>query len=73
MECAQLEVTNGGDAEPETVTIPGLYSAMDPGIYLNIYNVLSNYTVPGKRTVSQPKRCIDLTTFPCIGPTVFTC
>ena len=49
MECAQLNITSGGNADPETVSFPGAYSAMDPGIYLNIYDVLSNYTVPGER------------------------
>ena len=71
MECAQLNITGGGNAGPETVSIPGLYSAMDPGIYLNIYDVLSNYTVPGKpKTISVLllSRADDLA-----GPAVFTC
>jgi len=48
MECAQINVTGGSGAKtPATVSLPGAYSATDPGILINIYQTLSNYTIPG--------------------------
>ncbi|KIM22063.1 glycoside hydrolase family 61 protein, partial [Serendipita vermifera MAFF 305830] len=42
--CAQLTVTGGGSASPATVSIPGIYSATDPGILINIYwPIVSTY------------------------------
>ncbi|KAI0714035.1 glycosyl hydrolase family 61-domain-containing protein [Cerioporus squamosus] len=46
MSCAQLEVTGGGDASPETVSFPGAYTSTDPGIVTNIYED-ATYTPPG--------------------------
>ena len=31
MECAQLQVTGGGSAQPSTVSFPGAYKGSDPG------------------------------------------
>lgn len=48
MECAQINVTGGSGAKsPATVSLPGAYSATDPGILINIYQTLSSYTIPG--------------------------
>jgi len=48
MECAQINVSGGTGAKtPATVSLPGAYSATDPGILINIYQTLSNYTIPG--------------------------
>ncbi|KAJ2453306.1 hypothetical protein EV183_002363 [Coemansia sp. RSA 2336] len=47
VNCAQLSVKNGGDAVPEGYAIPGIYKPNDPGILLNIYAPLPNYTIPG--------------------------
>jgi len=48
MECAQINVTGGsGSKTPATVSFPGAYKATDPGILINIYQTLENYTVPG--------------------------
>lgn len=48
MECAQINVTGGtGAKSPATVSLPGAYSASDPGILINIYQTLSSYTIPG--------------------------
>ncbi|KAI0755159.1 glycosyl hydrolase family 61-domain-containing protein [Daedaleopsis nitida] len=46
MSCAQLEVTGGGNASPETVSLPGAYTPTSPGIVTNIYTV-DTYTPPG--------------------------
>ncbi|RPD62198.1 hypothetical protein L226DRAFT_339386 [Lentinus tigrinus ALCF2SS1-7] len=46
MSCAQLEVTGGGGASPETVSFPGAYTSTDPGVVTNIYGE-STYTPPG--------------------------
>ncbi|KAG8842960.1 hypothetical protein FS842_001940 [Serendipita sp. 407] len=48
ISCAQLNVTGGGSASPSTVKIPGVYSASDPGILINIYYpVPTSYKQPG--------------------------
>jgi cellulase len=49
MECAQIEVTGGvpGSKKPETVSIPGVYKATDPGIMVNIYPNPKEYATPG--------------------------
>ncbi|KAI5806086.1 glycoside hydrolase [Geopyxis carbonaria] len=49
MSCAQITVTNGGSGSPgPLVSIPGAYSASDPGILINIYYPIpTSYTPPG--------------------------
>ncbi|KAJ7499931.1 glycoside hydrolase family 61 protein I [Mycena latifolia] len=47
MECAQIQITGGGSTSPATVSFPGAYKGTDPGITVNIYQTLANYTVPG--------------------------
>jgi len=50
ISCAQITVTGGGSANPSKVSIPGAYSASDPGLTVNIYNPIpTSYTVPGPR------------------------
>ncbi|KAK0106121.1 hypothetical protein ONS95_004623 [Cadophora gregata] len=51
MECAQINVSGGsGTASPATVSLPGAYSANDPGILVSIYYPpLTSYTIPGPR------------------------
>ncbi|CAE6458901.1 unnamed protein product [Rhizoctonia solani] len=48
MECAQINVTGGGNASPATVSFPGAYAGTDPGITVN-YPPLTSYTIPGPR------------------------
>ncbi|KAH8110666.1 glycoside hydrolase family 61 protein [Phellopilus nigrolimitatus] len=52
MECAQLEITGGGSTIPATVSFPGAYAGSDPGITINIYQTLTNYTIPGASSYS---------------------
>ncbi|TAQ90888.1 hypothetical protein B7494_g788 [Chlorociboria aeruginascens] len=49
MECAQINISGGtGAKSPATVSIPGTYSATDPGILIDIYYpAVTNYTIPG--------------------------
>lgn len=48
MECAQISVSGGtGTGSPATVSLPGAISATDPGVLINIYATIDNYTVPG--------------------------
>ncbi|RDX48510.1 hypothetical protein OH76DRAFT_658319 [Lentinus brumalis] len=48
MECAQINVTGGsGSKSPATVSFPGAYKGTDPGVKINIYQTLQNYTIPG--------------------------
>ncbi|KAK5705932.1 hypothetical protein LTR17_021223 [Elasticomyces elasticus] len=71
MECAQISVSGGsGAGTPETHAIPGIYSATDPGIKVNIYNnqgqpypLSGTYAIPGKLAPWSSQR----------RPKVFTC
>ncbi|KAI9691749.1 MAG: hypothetical protein M1822_007821 [Bathelium mastoideum] len=51
MECGQVTVTAAAGAtvkSPSTVSLPGAYSATDPGILIDIYYpAVTNYTAPG--------------------------
>ncbi|KAK6082563.1 endoglucanase ii [Seiridium cupressi] len=50
MECAQISISGGkGTVSPTTYSIPGIYSATDPGLLINIYSMTSSstYTIPG--------------------------
>lgn len=50
MECAQINVVGGSASKtPSTVSLPGAYSANDPGILYNLYNGQKTYTVPGPK------------------------
>ncbi|KDR82599.1 hypothetical protein GALMADRAFT_58015, partial [Galerina marginata CBS 339.88] len=70
MECAQINVTGGGNTSPATVSFPGAYKGSDPGITINIYQNLNSYTIPGVygliNSVGYP---LTLPT----GPAVFNC
>ncbi|CCA76320.1 hypothetical protein PIIN_10315, partial [Serendipita indica DSM 11827] len=45
LACAQLNVVNGGSANPSPlVSFPGAYKATDPGILINIYSLPSGFT-----------------------------
>jgi len=45
--CVEVTISSSGSASPSTVAMPGAYSPTDPGIYVNIYSGLTNYTIPG--------------------------
>lgn len=48
MECVQIKVTSSGSKTlPSGVSIPGAYSATDPGILVDIYSGISSYKIPG--------------------------
>ncbi|KAF2465229.1 glycoside hydrolase [Lindgomyces ingoldianus] len=48
MECAQINVTGGGSANPPTVSFPGAYKGTDPGIKFQLfYPTPTTYTIPG--------------------------
>ncbi|TGO60094.1 hypothetical protein BCON_0038g00090 [Botryotinia convoluta] len=51
LSCFQLRVTGSGSKNPTGVSFPGAYSATDPGILINIYQTINNYTIPGPTTV----------------------
>lgn len=52
MECAQIQITGGGSTQPATVSFPGAYAGTDPGVKINIYQTLKNYTIPGPSVFS---------------------
>jgi len=48
MSCFQITVTGGGSATPSGVSLPGAYSAQDPGILIDIYYPTpTTYVFPG--------------------------
>ncbi|KAL2000382.1 hypothetical protein VTN02DRAFT_3192 [Thermoascus thermophilus] len=46
-QCINLEVTGGGTDNPAGTLGTALYTDTDPGILVNIYQGLSNYSIPG--------------------------
>ncbi|KAJ5082315.1 hypothetical protein N7532_011358 [Penicillium argentinense] len=46
-QCINLKVTGSGTARPSGTLGTALYKDTDPGIYVNIWNTLSSYTIPG--------------------------
>ncbi|KAK6333632.1 hypothetical protein TWF730_003817 [Orbilia blumenaviensis] len=47
--CTNIEITGAsGENTPDTVKLPGAYSASDPGIFINIYYPkVESYVIPG--------------------------
>lgn len=46
ISCAQVKVTGGGSGTPgPLVSFPGVYTASDPGIKVNIYSAVSEVKV----------------------------
>jgi len=79
MECAQIQITGGGNTSPATVSFPGAYKGTDPGIAINIYQTLANYTVPGPSVfscsggvASSPTTSVGTTTAPATTVTKTT-
>jgi len=64
MSCFQLNVGGSGTAEPPTVSIPGAYSAEDPGILINIYTQLNSYTIPGPAPYATTSPTVAVTPYP---------
>jgi lytic cellulose monooxygenase (C1-hydroxylating) len=52
LTCFQLTVTGSGSTSPSGVKFPGAYKATDPGIEINIYQVLSTYVAPGPSVIA---------------------
>jgi cellulase len=55
--CAQIKVTGSGSFSPATsaqISLPGAYSATDPGILANIYDssIYSSYKAPGPAVIN---------------------
>ncbi|PSK46169.1 Serine/threonine-protein kinase CLA4 [Elsinoe australis] len=47
--CAQISITGGGNANPETVSFPGAYENNGVGLSYNLYSGNAPYTAPGPR------------------------
>ncbi|KAL2137985.1 hypothetical protein VTI28DRAFT_7698 [Corynascus sepedonium] len=55
--CHQLQVTGGGSVVPgeeSLVSIPGVYAADDPGVFINVWNP-GNYLIPGPEVWKCPE------------------
>ncbi|EIW74395.1 glycoside hydrolase family 61 protein [Coniophora puteana RWD-64-598 SS2] len=64
MSCYQLSVSGNGTDAPDTVKIPGAYKATDPGLLINIYQQLDNYTIPGPDPYNSASPVIASTAWP---------
>ncbi|KAI0033486.1 glycoside hydrolase family 61 protein H [Vararia minispora EC-137] len=64
MSCFQVNVGGSGTAKPPTVSIPGAYSAQDPGILINIYQSLTAYTIPGPTPYGTTSPTVAATPWP---------
>ncbi|KAK6509630.1 hypothetical protein TWF481_004363 [Arthrobotrys musiformis] len=53
--CTNIEITGAtGENTPDTVKIPGAYSAEDPGIFINIYYPkVESYVIPGPAVYTE--------------------
>lgn len=51
-QCVNIQVTGGGSASPSGTVGTELYTETDPGIYVNPYTTLTNYTIPGPALMS---------------------
>ncbi|KAJ2711560.1 hypothetical protein H4R19_003191 [Coemansia spiralis] len=45
--CVQLKVTGSGTSVPAGVAIPGIYKKDDPGIHFNLWDLKTEYQIPG--------------------------
>ncbi|KAK0496018.1 glycosyl hydrolase family 61-domain-containing protein [Armillaria luteobubalina] len=63
MSCYQINVSGSGTATPDTVSLPGAYSAEDPGILINIYTQLNTYTVPGPTLYGTTEAAVATTSY----------
>ncbi|KAG9014635.1 hypothetical protein FRB94_011813 [Tulasnella sp. JGI-2019a] len=64
MSCYQINITGGGTATPAGVSLPGAYSATDPGILINIYQQLNSYTIPGPAPYETASPTVAATAWP---------
>jgi len=54
MTCYQVKVGGGSGGQlPAGVSIPGAYSAADPGIKVDIYQKLTSYKIPGPAVIDR--------------------
>ncbi|KAL4862616.1 glycosyl hydrolase family 61-domain-containing protein [Aspergillus spectabilis] len=52
-QCFNLRITGSGNVSPSGVAATDFYSPNDPGILINIYQVLTSYIVPGPALIPQ--------------------
>ncbi|KAL5334106.1 glycosyl hydrolase family 61-domain-containing protein [Aspergillus crustosus] len=52
-QCFNLRITGSGSVSPAGVRGVDLYTPTDPGILINIYQVLTSYIVPGPALIPQ--------------------
>ncbi|KAJ3742536.1 glycosyl hydrolase family 61-domain-containing protein [Lentinula detonsa] len=64
MSCYQINIGGTGTASPAGVSIPGAYSATDPGILINIYQQLDSYEIPGPSPYGTTSPTVAATPWP---------
>jgi len=67
--CVELTISGSGTAKPAGVAIPGAYSASDPGMLFNLYNVFTSYIIPGPAVYKANSSPSSPTTKPTVKPT----
>ncbi|KAL2819084.1 glycosyl hydrolase family 61-domain-containing protein [Aspergillus cavernicola] len=58
-QCFNLVITGSGNVSPSGVAGPDLYTPTDPGILINIYQVLTSYIVPGPALIPQASSIVQ--------------
>ncbi|RDW57859.1 lytic polysaccharide monooxygenase auxiliary activity family 9 protein [Aspergillus mulundensis] len=58
-QCFNILVTGSGSAEPAGTPATEFYTPTDPGILINIYQVLSSYVVPGPALIPQATEIVQ--------------
>ena len=71
MSCFQLSVGGSGSASPDTVKFPGAYGASDPGILINIYQSLTDYTGVSHFILISDKLSSSICQYSVPGPTPY--
>ncbi|KAE9404931.1 hypothetical protein BT96DRAFT_1015879 [Gymnopus androsaceus JB14] len=64
MSCYQINIGGSGTISPAGVKIPGVYSATDPGILINIYQQLNTYQIPGPSPYGTTSPTVAATPWP---------
>ncbi|KAJ3868267.1 glycosyl hydrolase family 61-domain-containing protein [Lentinula novae-zelandiae] len=64
MSCYQINIGGTGTVSPSGVSIPGAYSATDPGILINIYQQLDTYEIPGPSPYATTSPTVAATPWP---------
>ncbi|KAI9833846.1 MAG: hypothetical protein M1826_006369 [Phylliscum demangeonii] len=74
--CVSLQVTGGGSVNPPGISPTEFYHTKDPGLFINIYEPIDNYVIPGppvytkagSEGATSPKVQIGPSSSPSLSP-----